>query len=762
RSYENDGRWYVLLDEAHKGDRDESKRQHIYSILSRRGFLFNFSATFTDERDVATTVCNFNLAEFIRAGYGKHIAVLEQEIRAFRDKEEDYTDEEKQKIVLKSLLMLAYTQRFYKELQQSGAYLYHKPLLVMMGHTVNTDEADVKLFFRELAKIGKGEVAAEIWQTAKDELWKELRQRPAFMFEQDAVHVQEQRFWALSLDDLRELVFNERSPGEIEVLKRPSSRKEVAFKLKTGEQPFALIKIGDISGWLKGELVGYEINETFEDESYFERLDKDESDINILMGSRTFYEGWDSNRPNVMNFVNIGMGTEARKFILQSVGRGVRIEPLPNARQRLLPLSNAGRVEPATFEQVRGRGDPRALPIETLFIFGTNRSALHFVIDHLDQVRRKEEVHTLSLTLNEEVKQHRLLIPVFKMADHLLAEDRDPRKFETTVEERELLANYVNAVDDRLLLARYGVEPERIAWLRRSFQGAGKYYNSRGKAVKHLDLLVRRAFDYFGVMPQEFERLKDLEDEIRHFRRIKVTLRDIYGLRKKIGEVKEYPMLKERLEAQYGQLSFEEYLHQSEQVSSAKTAIFEHAGQRIKIEYIAQHYYIPTILAESARVDYVKHIIKVPSEVAFVNDLNRYVQQSNNLFDQFDWWLFSKLDEHLDKVALPYYDPKANRMRDFKPDFIFWLRRGINYYIVFIDPKGAAYADYQHKLDGYRHLFENEQGARIIGHDGLTVRVFTFMRAGDKNVVSQGYIRYWFDDMKTVLSQLLQTSVASP
>jgi len=50
--------------------------------------------------------------------------------------------------------------------------------------------------------------------------------------------------------------------------------------------------------------------------------------VNILMGSRSFYEGSDSNRPNVANFINIGVGTDARKFILQSVGRGVRIEPV--------------------------------------------------------------------------------------------------------------------------------------------------------------------------------------------------------------------------------------------------------------------------------------------------------------------------------------------------------------------------------------------------------------------------------------------------
>jgi hypothetical protein len=87
----------VLLDEAHKGDREDSKRQHIYSILSRNGFLFNFSATFTDPRDIATTVYNFNLSEYIRRGYGKHLLVLQQELRAFKDKE-DYSADEKRRL----------------------------------------------------------------------------------------------------------------------------------------------------------------------------------------------------------------------------------------------------------------------------------------------------------------------------------------------------------------------------------------------------------------------------------------------------------------------------------------------------------------------------------------------------------------------------------------------------------------------------------------------------------------------------------------
>ena len=756
RNYENDGRWYVLLDEAHKGDRDESKRQHIYSILSRNGFLFNFSATFTDERDVATTVFNFNLAEFIRAGYGKHIAVMEQEIRAFRDWEEDYSDEEKQKIVLKALLTLAYIVNDRRAIGDLEDLQYHKPLLVMMGHTVNTAEADVKLFFRALAEIGKGEVAPATWAAAKDELWSELGQHPAFIFEDATVQLDTARFHALSLADVRELVFNGRSTGEIEVLKRPSNTQEVAFKLKTAEQPFALIKIGDIAGWLKGELSGYEINETFEDESFFERLDDDDATVNILMGSRTFYEGWDSNRPNVMCFLNIGMGTEARKFILQSVGRGVRIEPLPNARRRLRWLMNAGTVSREVFARVQALGDPQALPLETLFIFGTNRSALHFVIDHLDQVRRKETAHTLALERNPEAETRRLLIPVFKLADHLLVEDRAPSKFATTDSELALLKRYVGAVDDRILLARHGLAPERLAWLHRSFEKPETYYRTDGQTIGHLDLLVRRTSTYFGVVPQTFDTLKDLEDEIRHYRRIKVTLRDIYGLEKKLREVRDYPAARERLRTRLDQqqMSFDELEQEMNQLNSAVT--YTHDGQTIKIEHIAQHYYLPTILAESERVDYIQHIIKVPSEVAFVNHLNRYVQQKGNLLKEFDWWLFSKLDEHLDEVALPYYDPHANRMRAFKPDFVFWLQKGTDYHIVFVDPKGTAYAEYQHKVDGYRQLFENGNGQpKVLHHDGLNVSVSVFLHTEDRNKLGEKYQPYWFDGMGSLLRELL-------
>ena len=763
RSYDDAGKWYVLLDEAHKGDKEDSKRQHIYAILSRNGFLFNFSATFTDARDILTTASNFNLSEFIRQGYGKHIAILKQEIRAFRDKE-DYNAEEKRKVVLKSLMMLAYVWKFSEKVRRVQAGLYHRPLLLTLVNSVQTTDSDLKLFFRELERIGKGEISADLWKAAKDELWDELKEHPPLMFEEDRVRVDQAVFDGLSQKDILKHVFNASASGDIEILVRPSNRQELAFKLKTSDRPFALIKIGDIAGWLKEELAGYEVNERFEDEGYFERLNMDDSDITILMGSRSFYEGWDSNRPNVINYINIGTGLDAKKFILQSVGRGVRIEPLKNMRKRLLPLHNANEVESELFQQIKDR----VLPLETLFIFGTNRNALQTVIEQLDQESDRKEQHQLSLLVNEATKQHRLLIPTYRTGDRPLINQRLLAKFEIAPGDLDLLKRYAAFIpDDRVLLALYETEPRKIEILRNSLapSGDGPYYSPNGRSLRNVHLLVRRILDYFSITPQEFERLKVLEEEIRHFKSIQVALEDISDLKQKIESVQQYkdPValekdLDEKLECR--EITLAQYKAGiKETARMVREEKFEYQGRRLRIRNIANHYYIPLMLSDEEKIDFIKHIVKTPSEVRFINNLERYLQQDGNRFLEFAWWFFSKLDESLDGVHIPYYDPKTNAIRQFKPDFIFWLQKGGDYYIVFIDPKGTAHTDYQRKIDGYSRLFEEgDKKPKVLHHEGMKARVFTFLYTDDANRLSEGYKRYWFDTMDTVLARLGEAS----
>jgi len=623
RNYDNDGRWYILLDEAHKGDREESKRQHLYSILSRNGFLFNFSATFTDARDIATTVFNFNLSEYIREGYGKHILVLQQEMRAFRD-DEDYTGDEKQKVVLKALMMLAYAHKAYERVQKATPEkTYHRPLMLVLVNSVNTEDADLELFFRELERTAREGVTDDIWKAAKEELWQGLGQSPSFEFEGECVRIEQKDWESLSWEEVLRYVFNAEAHGAIEVLIRPSDRKEMAFKLKTADRPFALIKIGDISEWLKEKLSGYEINERFEDESYFTRLNEDDSEITLLMGSRTFYEGWDSNRPNVICYINIGVGEDARKFILQSVGRGVRIEPIKNKRKRLLPLYNAGEVNRELFDQLKDK----VQPLETLFIFGTNRNALQTVIEGLQQEQTRTKEKQLSLfEVNPEAQKHSLLIPVYKASAQPVAKDRPIAKFEVAKDELEFLERFVGACDDRVLLALTEKDPRSLALLRQSLQQPDEFYHYDGTKLGDLRRLLGRVLDYLGVAPEEVDTLKKLEDEIRHFRHITVTLEDIDQLSEKADAVKRYPDMVRELREMYGKVSPEEYEEKARKVSPSQELVCD--GKRIVIKHIAQHYYLPMVLAEDEKVDYIRHIVKTPSEVRFIKDLEAYLEKN--------------------------------------------------------------------------------------------------------------------------------------
>ncbi|CUT03325.1 DEAD/DEAH box helicase family protein [Candidatus Chrysopegis kryptomonas] len=753
KNYDNNGKWYIFLDEAHKGDKEESKRQHIYSILSRNGFLFNFSATFTDPRDIITCAFEFNLSSFIKSGYGKHIHVLKQEIRAFRD-DEDYTSEEKQKIVLKSLILLTYVKKFYKKITKNKSDLYHNPLLLVLVNSVNIEDADLKLFFDELVKIGKKKIGGNVYKEARDELWKELKEEPEFIFEDgEKIKIEEKIFKSIKINDILNYVYNSQTSGEIEVIRNRSNNKELAFKLKTSDKPFALIKIGDISGWLKEKLVGYEVQERFEEESFFENLNKEDSTINILMGSRGFYEGWDSNRPNVINFINIGMGEDARKFILQSVGRGVRIEPVKGKRKRLIHLYNAKEIAKNLFNNIKDK----VLPLETLFIFGTNKNALNIVIGELEQEKKKEGEIQISLIKNpaiEKNKKYKLLIPVYKIANYPLFKNRKQVKFEICKEDFEMLKKFIEFIeDDRILLMRYNTEPEKIKILKESLRTKNIFKFSE-KSFKNVDLLIQRFFDHLSFASEEFEKFKELEDEIKHFKNIKVYFKDVNELQRKIETVSQSDKQERELKEKYkkGKITLDEYTEEIKRITlMIREGEVEYQGKRLRIKHIATHYYLPLILSEDEKIDYIKHIIKTKSEVEFINDLDDYLSENDNKFKMFDWWMFSKLDESLDEIYIPYYNPNLNKISRFYPDFIFWLKKGRNYFIVFVDPKGTEHVDYQRKIDGYNTIFRKNKKTK----NSLQVTVHLFFRTKDINKIPKEYQKFWFDQIEMMLSKLL-------
>jgi type III restriction enzyme len=758
-NYDNNGRWYVLLDEAHKGGQEDSKRKYIYTILSRAGFLFNFSATFTDALDLATTVHNFNLSEFITKGYGKHIAILRQELASFKNRgASEYSDDEKRKVVAKSMLLLAYTAKKVEGLRKlsKDASFYHHPMLLTLVNSVNTEDADLKLYFEQILAIGRGDVKTTMWQQAKAELWEELKGEPEFLYEdRRKLTITKEDLDALTVQDVWRTVYNcESEGGEIEVLVRPGNKQEIAFKMKTSAKPFALIKIGDVTGWLREKLTGFEYIETLETESFFKDLNAPDSSINILMGSRSFYEGWDSNRPNVINFVNIGTGDDAKKFILQAVGRGVRVQSWQGQRRRFEELFEDFENKKLFRDLVKGTVHP-----ETLYVLGTSREALKVVLEELKK-EKPDLQQFLKLELNAQAAQRLLLVPQYRDKGTPLIEEKVPSKFEIAADDYTLLESYgTRTADNRVMLLTHGGTPKKLGYFRDCVEDSDTYFMKHSsRTYRNMEVMVGRVVDYFGLRQRELDKLRGLnDDDIVHFKQIAVDKVHAEEIQRRVDKViyaKSDDGKKaaaaiwkqvEQLEMDFSGKAQELNRMIEEQGLSERQTYNEDIG----IEYLANHYYLPVIYSLGKRLDYIRHIIDAESEVRFLRLLRDYTQKGDCALRQLDWWNFSKLDQYLDTPCIPYYDPKQNRMARFIPDFIFWGQKGTRYTLLFVDPKGLQNIDWERKVDGFQRMFEEDGKPKVFAHGDIEVTVRLVLFTNNRGLVPEGsYKRYWQDDVK--------------
>ena len=465
RNYEDDGKWYVLLDEAHKGGKEDSKRQAYYAIMSRRGFLFNFSATFTDPEDIVTTVKKYNLEEFIKNGHGKNIYLNEKEYEVFKHREQEINHDERRKIVLKSLITLAYVSLRVKALRNYTGLgeLYHLPMMLTLVNSVNTDveneRNDLWAFFQTLREIATGAGIKDMFNTSIVELANEW-ESATFLFREDGsgiIGIDRTSITDLTLSDLREMVFLSRTKSSLQVI-RSKDNKELAFQLKNADAPFALIRIGDTSRWRNNILTGFEETRTLQEKSFFDGLEK--SSITILMGSRSFFESWDSNRPNVINFINIG-GTDAKKFVVQSIGRGVRIETLPNQRRRYAFLPDSRE------KGILQKYDQRVHPAETLFLFATNRNAVKSVLEGLKTEKSGifENLEGVKRSPNPQINGQKmpLLVPEYKETKEDIAKKA---KFAMSSETLDRFRNYLAKTSDSVLAVRDNLLAKEINDLR--------------------------------------------------------------------------------------------------------------------------------------------------------------------------------------------------------------------------------------------------------------------------------------------------------
>ncbi len=689
KDYWDNGENYVILDEAHKGNKSESKRQAIFSLLSQKGFLFNFSATFTEESDLITAVYNLSVGEWVKLGYGKESVLLKKNnLNAFKELK-DLNDREKEIALLKALLLLGMQKRY-----QTEGYFYD-PLMLVFTHSVNVKNSDAEIFFKTLARVIENDDEGDFLK-AKEDLLEELK-NPEFLFSDDKdkdykVKVFKEGLKSMDFKGLKEEVFYANN-GHIEVIINPKNNQEIAFKLNTSDKVFCLIRIGDITEWICEKLKSVKVvskNLSFKEESYFSQIDK--SSINILVGSRTFDTGWDSTRPSVILFLNIGLDDDAKKLVKQSFGRGVRIESVKNQRQRLAYLDIDGAIKKDL--------KPNAAMLETLFVIPTNHASLEAILKFQKESENKGENRGSwrEIKLEKTPIKHALFVPCYRKEQTSITELPENASFKMSAKNFKDLKEYFNLMSEKHFILKHEIySPKDYRQLKKMIQEA-RFNKVSTWHYKDLDYMISeikgKLYPNQKVPKDEFNALDS--EKIVHFKRIKVKADKKEELVKTIQEVKEYaPLDKERTKIAQGEIDpYDTEKHKQDRIFKVGDA------ELLKLK---EHYYTPLIKAKNC--DWLKHVVKVESEIDFLKELQE-TETMKTLQENYDFWAFSKIDEHLDNLFIPYIDNATERK--FFPDFIFWLQKGDTQIICFIDPKGTEHTSGLRKADPYKNLFKDK------------------------------------------------------
>ncbi len=767
KRYENNGEWYIILDEAHKGEKEKSKSQLIYSIMSRNRFLFNFSATFTDPSDIATTVYNISFPEYIKRGYGKIIIPIDT-IEGFKKTDKEFENKEhiREFNILKNLVLLSALKEALKLVRSENSSLqYHNPLMVLYTNTVSlagnkeneqkirSDLYNVFVPLANIANPGNSEVK-KLFELAKEEVEKLLKENEIrkqiipelnknasvvedFDYDKFIEYISKLVDKLDSFEKILESVYNSKSPGTIEFSILESKNKEgegeIALSLKTGisgsGKPFALIKIGNENAktWKKFLMeAGYEVSKTPLDTSSFAKLNQEESPINILLGSRVFFEGWDSNRPNIITFVNIG-GKEAQKYVLQAIGRGLRIEPFAGERKRIafnLDKIKAG-INVETLEYAK--------LLEKLFISSTNLEAVEFILENLHKLAASEGIPIGEhFEINEEIRKENaeLLVPKYKLKkvdEKYLKKVILEQISQTDLTNLNKFISWLNDQENEIkqntlkLLAINNAESD--------FAKLNFIYNNlltnkekqtqeleeitKPKIVNPIETLrkISTLIDDIKNDSEELDAFQQITDEsIKHFRNIKVYIGKYSDTEitetnvTNLAEVIE--LIKKNKNISWNELN----------LINEKINIF-----RIKLyDNLIRHYYIPVLVPKDKDFikftsDIISNIIREESELNFINSLNDFVSNSDrykNEFEKyFDFWYFSRL-EPTDNIYIRYFNSNSGALAKFIPDFIFWFKRHNKYVILFADPKSSAF-NFEDKVNGFKELFMEGDRHRI-------------------------------------------------
>jgi len=371
----------VLVDEAHRGLTSGDAWVRYRRKISEDGFTFEYSATFrqslnantrkSDERAALeeygkSIIMDYSYKYFYNDGYGKDYRIY--------NLNSSYDDESRQ-VYLVGCLLTFYQQVKFFELHKSEMAYYNieKPLLILVGNKVVATSSTAELSdIQEILAF----INSFVWNKHQSvRLIEDVLNNRTGLVNANGADLFEHGLEALTDDilhgtnqsgediynDILHLIFNTdiNSGGprlHVENIKQVPG--EIALRVGSEESGnyFGVVNIGDTAGLLKACSTKGIVtkNEEFLDTSLFKEINKRDSVINILIGSRKFTEGWNSWRVSTMGLINFAKSEGSQA--IQLFGRGVRLKGI------------GGNLKRST--AVVGKHLKHISCVETLTIFG--------------------------------------------------------------------------------------------------------------------------------------------------------------------------------------------------------------------------------------------------------------------------------------------------------------------------------------------------------------------------------------------------------
>lgn len=714
----------ILVDEAHIGLGTSQKDDEGEFLKLRRrlnikhSFLFEYSATFHNldsklESEYSNSIIydyNYNL--FYRDGYGKDFYFQKISSDVLKNNFNDNL-ELNLKIIEDKLNIFSKVQYRIKDLFNADAFP-DKPLIAFMGNTVNSKKDEGKI-------NKKGEYEDELSDISG------IVNYLANLSEHDRSKYKN--------------TFNKKFRGKLKLTRNPQAEDEILLSYGSGDY-WGIINVGNGLNFInnfKSENVEKITNTAIvisNIEKYlFENIDKPQSPINILIGSRKFAEGWNCFRVSVIGLINLGK-TKGNK-IIQIFGRGVRLKGLNNDGKR----EELNHIE--DYFALKKSDNDNLKRLETLCVFSLQKSYLEtfteavsseLEITKLFEISVKPSVISFN---NRDVKfdSYQSDLKIFKLS-------------KTSVDVKKVFLNPAN----RKIEYEYVIKSKHQKAEINSFSFSLDYRTDKsedGKNIRNSLKNINETFSSFisclafnkTIIEQSDEaniqlykigkdkklsivKIEDIleyideikyKEEIPEFNfefienaNIRIAEEFVKKIRNKINwhlnssnyEFSEsIQQVSENTKGDFidkytlvksFKLSKDDGGQKSEKELKDEIAKFTRTirdlEDKLTIEKIGNHIYEP-LLNDNNMI--LKDEVKLSpdklnrGEKKFVKDFANYVQEKPDKFKYFDVYLMRNV-ESLKSIGIYLNDDTEV----FYPDFVMWLIAKNKIYINFIDPKG--------------------------------------------------------------------------